>query len=694
MPPALRGTLEHLLMGTTRRFLVRCPAGGGAPFLPRRHRLLRHCLHSLSPCSLNHAANRLASVVPSPVLRSRPLRAVSPVTSMTVQPHTLEEEKTKLNRLEILKTKLKEQGISCDSCKLGQYTKLLCPKCGGGNSKERSFSLFIREDGQLAMWSCFRAKCGWRGYLQASEDGNVTRSGQSRKLTNYKVISEEMLQLEPLCDEIISWFSERMITAETLRRNAIMQRKHNNEIVIAFPYKRNGKLISCKYRGSDKKFFQERDTEKIFYGLDDIKQASDIIIVEGEMDKLAMEEAGFRNCVSVPDGAPAQVSKNLPVREEDTKYQYLWNCKDYIEKASRIILATDADKPGQALAEELARRIGMHTWIDLRGQVVLIDMSGFGFVAEVALVCSFELAMGLALVGGSLLTAELGLEVPMLDLIVGLGGKFEVSGVQLVAALAFWLLLVRATFLEVLMYLGPDALRRVIEEAELYPIRGLPPARSKEDGLKNIRNFNVALLCKWLWRLGSGKEGLCEGPVGRWSEVSFLASLFSGLFAIVATPLGTVAQAFDQHVPGGSWVPMFRRDFRQENMERLQSLFSLLHSLQPWEGEDCWKWICDKHGAFSIKSAYAICLDGGLRYGFRKEVWKMKSHLKVKFWRGGYPMGGYLLEIGLVCFMQDVSTNCCLCGVGEETLDHLFERFSYSHGFGWGLLGGLALAST
>lgn len=35
------------------------------------------------------------------------------------------------------------------------------------------------------------------------------------------------------------------------------------------------------------------------------------------MDKLSMEEAGFRNCVSVPDGAPATVSiKELPSEEQ------------------------------------------------------------------------------------------------------------------------------------------------------------------------------------------------------------------------------------------------------------------------------------------------------------------------------------------------------------------------------------------
>ncbi|KAG0476352.1 hypothetical protein HPP92_013193, partial [Vanilla planifolia] len=49
---------------------------------------------------------------------------------------------------------------------------------------------------------------------------------------------------------------------------------------------RNGKLVSCKYRTTDKKFWQ----------------------VEGEIDKLSLEEAGYRNCLSVPNGA---VSKFL-----------------------------------------------------------------------------------------------------------------------------------------------------------------------------------------------------------------------------------------------------------------------------------------------------------------------------------------------------------------------------------------------
>lgn len=81
----------------------------------------------------------------------------------------------------------------------------------------------------------------------------------------------------------------------------------------------------------------------------------------GEMDKLALEEAGFMNVVSVPDGAPAKVKEAaVPAPDADTKYSYLWNCRAVLDQATRILMATDNDPPGHALAEELARRLGEH----------------------------------------------------------------------------------------------------------------------------------------------------------------------------------------------------------------------------------------------------------------------------------------------------------------------------------------------
>ncbi|KAK7303608.1 hypothetical protein RJT34_14518 [Clitoria ternatea] len=319
------------------------------------------------------------------------------------------EEKSAELQFNILKKKLEAVGMETGICVPGQYNHLLCPECLGGDQEERSLSLYIAPDGGSAVWVCFRAKCGWRGSTQAFAGSSPHSRAMSQvmQVKRKRKITEEELQLEPLCDELLAYFSERLISKETLLRNGVKQRKYDDQIVIAFTYYRNGALISCKYRDINKNFWQEADTEKIFYGLDDIVGQNDIIIVEGEMDKLAMEEAGFFNCVSVPDGAPPSVSsKELPRPEKDTKYQYLWNCKDELKQATRVILATDGDPPGQALAEELARRIGKEKcwrvrWPKKRRSDNCKDAN------------------------------------------------------------------------EVLMYLGPEALRDAIENAELYPIRGL-----------------------------------------------------------------------------------------------------------------------------------------------------------------------------------------------------------------------------
>ena len=38
---------------------------------------------------------------------------------------------------------------------------------------------------------------------------------------------------------------------------------------------------------------------------------------------------------------------DLPDPSEDKKFEYLWNCRDYLIHAKRCIIAVDMDKPGQ-----------------------------------------------------------------------------------------------------------------------------------------------------------------------------------------------------------------------------------------------------------------------------------------------------------------------------------------------------------
>lgn len=90
--------------------------------------------------------------------------------------------------------------------------------------------------------------------------------------------------------------------------------------------------------------------------------------------------------VSVPDGAPAKVKEGaLPKPDADTKYSYLWECRAVLDQASRILVATDNDAPGHALAEELARRLGKLSCVVL----LLSGVRSFETVVTIILYRSF-----------------------------------------------------------------------------------------------------------------------------------------------------------------------------------------------------------------------------------------------------------------------------------------------------------------
>jgi len=128
---------------------------------------------------------------------------------------------------------------------------------------------------------------------------------------------------------------------------------------IGFPYFREGTLVSAKYRAiPDKDFTQETGGAHDFFGINHIVPGKPIIIVEGEIDCLTCMEIGIENVISVPNGAPQKVSDGRVAAEEDKKFSYVWNADKVLEQAPYIVLATDQDGPGQALTEELARRIG------------------------------------------------------------------------------------------------------------------------------------------------------------------------------------------------------------------------------------------------------------------------------------------------------------------------------------------------
>jgi twinkle protein len=251
--------------------------------------------------------------------------------------------------------KLSAEGINLTRHTAGNQ-KIACPKCSHTRRNKGEPCLSVKIDADGAAWNCHH--CQWSGGVK-EDDKSQPRYRQERRPPPVRPTKAG----RDVTPEAIAWFAARKISEGTVRRNRIgLQRTYlpalNGEVdCLAFPYFRNGEAVNFKFLAlGSKDFAQVKGAEKILYGLDDIADVKTAIIVEGEPDKLALEEAGFRNVVSVPDGAPKTVKAEAAL--DDRKFEYLGNCEAQLARLEKIILAVDADGPGEALEEELARRLG------------------------------------------------------------------------------------------------------------------------------------------------------------------------------------------------------------------------------------------------------------------------------------------------------------------------------------------------
>ncbi len=232
-------------------------------------------------------------------------------------------------------------GIDAPYGKSGNQ-KVKCPRCihERKNRHDRSLSIHM-DDGKF---KCHH--CGWQGALSRSDwRDNI---GLGRRETP-KVYTKPDSVTPVISDKIREWFNGRGITDEVLERNHVAGDSRS----IRFPYFRDGELVNVKTRWPGKKFSMVAGAERIFYGLDDCLTAATVIIVEGEMDKLAVEVAGHLVCLSVPDGAPSPNTTDYT-----TKFDFMESGQAIFEQCTAIILAVDNDAPGKKLEDELARRIG------------------------------------------------------------------------------------------------------------------------------------------------------------------------------------------------------------------------------------------------------------------------------------------------------------------------------------------------
>ena len=120
--------------------------------------------------------------------------------------------------------------------------------------------------------------------------------------------------VKPPDSKVVEWFKSRGISQLTLTDLRVgegteyMPQTGRAENTIKFNYFIGGELINIKYRDGRKNFKLYKGAEKVFYNIDSIVGYDSCVIVEGEMDVLALHEAGITNAISVPNGATLNLS--------------------------------------------------------------------------------------------------------------------------------------------------------------------------------------------------------------------------------------------------------------------------------------------------------------------------------------------------------------------------------------------------
>ena len=230
-----------------------------------------------------------------------------------------------------------------------------CPSCSPRRKKSQEKTLSVTVEGSRKLYMCHH--CGLTGKV---EEKPFYEKHLDKAPVDEGVITPIPTQLKTDNDLIRRFFSLRGVTLDSLDELPPMTTgtKYFNNLgeveAIGFIYPDQ----AIKWRAIDHKAFTQDGAAQKFYGIESIQAGDErVIICEGEADCIALASIGIK-AISVPNGAPQKVSNRKIDPEEDSKFHYVWEARDILDKAERICIIPDRDEAGAALSEEIARRVG------------------------------------------------------------------------------------------------------------------------------------------------------------------------------------------------------------------------------------------------------------------------------------------------------------------------------------------------
>lgn len=131
---------------------------------------------------------------------------------------------------------------------------------------------------------------------------------------------------------------------------------------LAVPYRQNGETINHKYRLTSRKDHRmDGGAPLVLWNADCLKDPkvqnghAPLVITEGEWDAMAVLQAGHPFVVSVPGGAPAEVTADL---DNAKRYDWVDRHAADLAKVKEFVIASDDDQAGWNLRTDLIALLG------------------------------------------------------------------------------------------------------------------------------------------------------------------------------------------------------------------------------------------------------------------------------------------------------------------------------------------------
>lgn len=250
----------------------------------------------------------------------------------------------------------REQGINVN-LKSTEIVFRKCPYCGGETNDKYKFSI----NRKTGMFHCFRASCNVKGNMITLAkdfdfplgDGEVDEYYR-RKRRHFSYKFSELKDKLKTTDAAKDYMGKRGISEKVLQKYNITTTS-DGQSSITFPFvDPDNNVTFIKYRnpnpkGNQSKEWSQADGKPILFGMYQCNRDNKTLIVtEGQIDSLSVDQAGIENAVSVPTGANGF-----------TWVPYCWN---WMENFEKIIVFGDHEKNHITLYDEFVSRWHSKVW--------------------------------------------------------------------------------------------------------------------------------------------------------------------------------------------------------------------------------------------------------------------------------------------------------------------------------------------